>query len=164
MVNYQTTITKDVTNKKLNINREFDAPLETVWQAYTDSKILDQWWAPKPWKAETKSMDFRVGGHWLYAMVGPEGERHWARADFKSIDKPNKFEVSDAFCDENGNINPDLPSTAWLVTFTKTNDGTSVSMQLSFANEADMNKLVEMGFEQGMAAALENLVEVLKAK
>lgn len=73
MSNKQTTIAKDAANKKLIVVREFDAPLAEVWKAWTDSSILDQWWAPKPWKAKTKTMDFREGGTWLYSMVGPDG-------------------------------------------------------------------------------------------
>ncbi len=70
MSNKQTTISKDAANKKLIVVREFDAPLEQVWKAWTDKDILDKWWAPKPWKAKTKSMDFREGGAWLYSMGG----------------------------------------------------------------------------------------------
>ncbi len=69
MSNKQTTISKDAANKKLIVVREFDAPLEQVWKAWTDSNILDKWWAPKPWKAKTKSMDFREGGTWLYSLM-----------------------------------------------------------------------------------------------
>ena len=67
-------------NKETNtitVKREFAAELSLVWDAYTKSEILDQWWAPKPWKARTKTMEFREGGYWHYAMVGPAGEEHW---------------------------------------------------------------------------------------
>lgn len=78
MSNKQTTISKDAANKKLIVVREVDAPLEDVWKAWTDSNILDQWWAPKPWRAKTKTMDFREGGMWLYSMVGPDALSHIA--------------------------------------------------------------------------------------
>src|SRR5688572_16978462 len=96
--------TVDKENKMINVERDFNAPVDKVWAAWTQKEILDKWWAPKPWKAETKEMDFREGGHWLYAMVGPDGSKHWARADYKSIDAPGSFSVEDAFCDENGKI------------------------------------------------------------
>ena len=72
-------------NKETNtvhVKKEFTAGLDLVWDAYTKSELLDQWWAPKPWMAKTKAMEFVEGGRRLYAMVGPEGEEHWALADF----------------------------------------------------------------------------------
>jgi uncharacterized protein YndB with AHSA1/START domain len=52
MSNKQTTISKDAANRKLVIAREFAAPLEKVWKAWTEKEILDLWWAPKPWRAK----------------------------------------------------------------------------------------------------------------
>jgi uncharacterized protein YndB with AHSA1/START domain len=68
-LNYDFVVNKD--NNNIKISREFAANISLVWDAYTKSDILDKWWAPKPWKARTKKMDFREGGSWLYAMVGP---------------------------------------------------------------------------------------------
>lgn len=73
-LNFDFVVNKD--NNTIKISREFAAHISLVWDAYTTSEILDKWWAPKPWKARTKKMDFRVGGSWLYAMVGPAGEEH----------------------------------------------------------------------------------------
>lgn len=75
--------TVDKENKTIHVARRFDAEVPLVWQAWTTPELLDQWWGPEPWRAETKSMDFRVGGHWLYAMVGPEGEKHWSKVSSK---------------------------------------------------------------------------------
>ncbi len=57
------------------VTREFNSKLNLVWSAFTEPAILDQWWAPKPYITETKSMVFSVGGTWLYAMVAPTGEK-----------------------------------------------------------------------------------------
>ncbi|MGN7724156.1 SRPBCC family protein [Chitinophaga sp. 22620] len=158
---HQMQITKDASNKKLVLTREFDAEPKTVWQAYTTSKMLDQWWAPRPWKAETKSMDFKEGGTWLYAMVGPEGEKHWAKATYGKINAPEFFTVSDMFCDEQGNPTPGMPQMDWRVEFSKTAAGTKVTTYITFASEEDLQKIVEMGFEQGIAMAADNLDELL---
>ena len=161
MSDKQTVVTKDVTNKKIRISREFNAGPEQVWRAYTESDLLNQWWAPKPWSAETKFMDFREGGHWLYAMVGPGGERHWARMDYEKIQPQQSFSGKDGFCDEDGKLNPDLPGTRWLNQFSKTDTGTQVVSELSFESEVAMQQLLEMGFEEGMKMAIENLVVLL---
>jgi len=150
-------IVKDLPQKKITVTRMFAAKPEAVWKAWTESELLDQWWAPKPWKAETKHFDFKEGGYWLYAMVGPNKERHWARVDFKKIDRPKSFEIVDAFCDEQGNTNKELPVMEWKNEFFAEGDGTKVVIHISFDNEKDIKALLEMGFEQGFAAALTNL-------
>jgi PhnB protein len=152
---------KDVTNNKVTVIRYFDAPVEHVWRAWTETELIDQWWAPKPWKAETKEMDFRESGVWLYCMVGPEGERHWCRVDYKSINRQKSFTCLDAFCDENGSVNQDFPTMYWKVDFSKADSGTIVSVEVTFSSEADLEKIVEMGFEEGFTSALGNLDELL---
>src|SRR5688572_18594583 len=113
----ETIYSKDIANRKMNVTREFSASVDETWRAWTERELLDQWWAPKPWKAETKTMDFREGGSWLYCMVGPEGEKHWAIVDYKSIVLLKSFTGLDSFCDENGNKSPDLPGMDWKVEF-----------------------------------------------
>lgn len=157
----QTMVKKDIENKKLVIVREFNAPPEQVWKAWTQSEILDQWWAPRPWKAKTKSMDFREGGRWLYSMVPPEGAETWCRVDYKKIVENKTFHADDAFCDEAGNDNQDFPKMQWKNEFDKTSSGTKVEVEITFASEEDLNKILEMGFEDGFSAALGNLDEVL---
>src|SRR4051812_15796718 len=61
--------TVDKAAKTVFIDREFDAELSLVWDAFTKQEILDQWWAPKPWGSKTKIMNFKVGGKRFYAMV-----------------------------------------------------------------------------------------------
>jgi uncharacterized protein YndB with AHSA1/START domain len=151
----------DKQNKKINVKRGFAAPIEKVWAAWTQSEMLDKWWAPKPWKAETKSMDFKPGGFWLYAMVGPGGEKHWARADYKSITPMKNFSGYDAFTDDKGNINTDMPRTHWNVDFKENGDSTIVNTELTFDKSEDLDKILEMGFKEGFIAALENLDELL---
>jgi uncharacterized protein YndB with AHSA1/START domain len=158
----QTDFVKDLPNKKITVTRNFTAPLEKVWRAWTEKELLEQWWAPKPWRAETKTMNFTEGGRWLYAMVGPDGTRMYARVDFKIIKIHDYFTAQDSFCDEEGNINKDFPSNDWKNNFYKTDTGTKVIVELTFSSEADLLKIVEMGFEQGFAMAHTNLDELLK--
>ena len=158
----QTDFKKDLPSKKITVTRNFNAPLEKVWRAWTESELLEQWWAPKPWSAETKTMNFTEGGYWHYAMVGPDGTKMYARVDFKIIRVHDYFTAKDSFCDEAGNINIDFPSNDWKNNFYRTDTGTKVIVELVFSSEADLLKIVEMGFEQGFAMAHTNLDELLK--
>ena len=152
----------DKENKKINVEREFAAPVSNVWAAWTTRELLDQWWAPKPWKAKTKSLEFKEGGHWLYAMMGPENEEQWCRLDYKSIQPKKSFSAQDAFCDKEGNIDTSYLRCMWTNTFRKGSDSTIVDVEIQYDSVADLEKYVEMGFREGFTAALENLDDLLK--
>lgn len=161
MSNNSTQVAKDLKEKIIRVSREFNAPVELVWKAYTESKILDQWWGPSPWRAETKFHDFSVGGYWLYAMVGPDNERHWGRMNYLSVEKHKNFHLEDAFCDEKGNVNTDLPVSKGSNTFTPTANGTRVEFKMTYSTEDQIQQLIEMGFEQGITICMEQLNDLL---
>jgi len=159
-LNFDFTVNKE--NHSITVKREFDAELPLVWDAYTKSEILDQWWAPKPWKARTKSMDFTDGGHWHYAMVGPDGQEHWARAVYKNILAQKKFTGLDAFSDADGNIDLSLPQSVWEVKFTDQGQSTRVDIHITFDDLAQLEATIQMGFKEGLAMAMEGLDELLR--
>ena len=131
----KTTISKDAANKKMVVLRDFDAPLAQVWNAWTDPEILDQWWAPEPWKARTKTMNFKPGGYWLYAMVGPDGSEHWSKADYISIVVQDNFIGEDYFCDSDGNKIVDFPSMHWENSFSSKKQTTQLKVEITFTKE-----------------------------
>lgn len=151
----------DKEKKTIRIKREFEADRSLVWDAYTKPEILDLWWAPKPWKAKTKTMDFREGGHWHYAMIGPAGEKHWAWADYIHIQIQKKFTGLDAFTDEDGNLNKELPQSKWEVSFSDKGTLTLVEFEISFDDLAQLEATIQMGFKEGMTIAMEGLEELL---
>jgi PhnB protein len=77
-------------------------------------------------------MDFREGGYWIYAMVGPENERHWSRVDFVRIIPGQYFCCYDGFCDEEGYLMLSMPRNKWENTFTDQGDTTLVHVLLTF--------------------------------
>jgi uncharacterized protein YndB with AHSA1/START domain len=158
----QTTISRDDVNLKLLIEREFEAPLDLVWKAWTDSNLLDLWWAPRPWKAKTKSMDFKEGGTWLYSMIGPDGSEIFCRLDYEKIVPNKRFIATDAFCDENGNTTETFPNMHWKNEFRADGESTKVIIEISFKTVEDMDKIIEMGFKEGFTAAHGNLDELLE--
>jgi len=148
----------------VNVEREFLANLDLVWEAWTNPELLDQWWAPKPYKTQTKSMDFREGGCWFYAMIGPENQTHWGKNEYIKIDAKNSYSAVDSFCDETGNVNKAFPSAAWTNTFTETENKTIVTIVAKYDSLSDLEKVIEMGFKDGFTAALENLDQYLAAQ
>lgn len=154
--------TVDKTNNEVKVKREFDAPAEQVWAAWTEKDLLDQWWAPAPWKSKTKSMDFQPGGIRLYAMVGPAGEEHWAIQEFSDIHPIKNFSFRDAFCDNQGNITSNMPRSDWKVHFAPKGDATVVDITIKHQTLADLEKIIAMGFKEGFTIAMEGLDEVFE--
>ncbi len=160
----RTQIDKDLPNKRITVTREFAAEPEQVWRTWTESELLEQWWAPKPYRALTKTLDFIVGGHWLYAMVGPDDSEMWCKVEYTAIDFHKSFELNNFFCDENGIRNADFPTMYWKNEFHLSATGTKVIVEISFATQADLEKIVELGFEVGFTAAFTNLDQYLEAQ
>jgi uncharacterized protein YndB with AHSA1/START domain len=154
----------DKTNNTISVKREFAADLSLVWDAYTKSEILDQWWAPKPWKTKTKSMDFREGGQWIYAMVGPKGEEHWCIANYKKIEPQKSFIAKDGFADADGNVNTAMPQSTWNASFNNAEVGTLVSFKIQYDDLAQLEATINMGFKEGLSMAMENLDELLASQ
>ena len=151
--------TLDKSKKTAFINREFDAGLSLVWDAFTKQEILDQWWAPKPWSSKTKVMNFEVGGRRFYAMVGPDGQESWALQKYTSISPKTNFKFFNAFADENET--PELPGSEWDHTFSDENGTTKVSIAIYNESLERMEKQIEMGFKEGFTMTLNYLEELL---
>jgi len=159
----KTVFTKDLANNKMFVSREFFAPLDKVWAAWTESDLLDKWWAPKPWQAVTKTFNFTPGGTWLYYMAGSKGEKHWSRFDFTAITPKQSFSQTSKFCDENGNVPDGYAGMQWVIKFSPIENGTRVDVDLYCSDGAVLNKLLTMGFEGGFTMGLGNLDELLAA-
>jgi uncharacterized protein YndB with AHSA1/START domain len=151
--------TVDKASKTVFVNREFDADLSLVWDAFTKQEILDQWWAPKPWMSKTKTMDFKVGGKRFYAMVSPEGQEHWSIEKYTSISPKSNFKMLNAFADKDEN--PELPGSDWDLNFSEQNRTTKVSIIIKNESLARMEQMIEMGFQGGFTMTLNYLEDLL---
>jgi uncharacterized protein YndB with AHSA1/START domain len=152
--------TIDKPSKKVFITREFAAPVNLVWDAFTKQEILDQWWAPKPWQSRTKYMQFEEGGKRLYAMVGPEGQESWSIQEFSAINPVSSFKMFNAFSDAAGN--PDLPGSHWDFNFSETEGITKLQIVITNDSLERMEKLIAMGFQGGFTMTLDYLDQMLK--
>ena len=156
--------TADRATATIYITREFAAGPDKVWDAFTRAEILDQWVAPAPWRAQTKEMDFREGGRWLYAMISPEGVYHWSLVEFIKIETGSSFTSKNSFCDENGNAShPAFASSLTETTFRAGEGRTTVHIVKKMADLAQLEKFIAMGFREGMSATLNNLDSLLAA-
>lgn len=148
-------------NNTLTIRRAFAAERQLVWDCYTKQELLDQWFAPKPFTTKTKSMEFRNGGHWHYAMIDQDGNHYWGYTEYDNINPIDSYETLDAFSNEAGEINTDLPRAKWYVTFSDKETHSLVETIVQYASLADLETIISMGMQEGMAATLEKLDELI---
>lgn len=149
----------------VKVNRLFKVPLTEVWDAFTKKEILDTWWAPKPWVCKTKQQDFINGGRWLYAMVGPENQEHWAFAEYKDINTKKGFGFEDGFCNAEGVKNTELPTSEWKLDFNEEDEYiTRLSIVIQQQSLEDLDNILAMGFKEGFEATLKSLTALLEGK
>jgi len=114
-----------MSNSKPNeiaISRIYDAPIEAVWDAWTDVSQVARWWGPRGFKLTTHSKDLRPGGHWSYTMHGPDGTDYENRTFYHEVepyaklvydhgandDRPPLFRVTVLFSEDDGKTRMDM--------------------------------------------------------
>lgn len=89
--------------QRMVITREFNAPRELVWKAWTDPKYAMQWWGPKGFTTPVYKSDFRVGGKFHICMKSPDGQEFWNAGEYHEITPPERIVLSMYFADADGN-------------------------------------------------------------
>jgi uncharacterized protein YndB with AHSA1/START domain len=85
------------------ISRVFDAPRALVFQAFTESERLAQWWGPKGFTLRVARLDLRPGGVFHYEMKSPDGHSMWGKFVYREIVPPERITFVSSFADEAGN-------------------------------------------------------------
>jgi uncharacterized protein YndB with AHSA1/START domain len=152
---------KDVEALTLTIVSEFDASAERVWQLWEDPRQLERWWGPPTWPATFDQHDFEVGGKSAYYMTGPDGTKARGWWQITAIDPPRQFGFDDGFADDAGNPVDDLGVTHAVVTIESAGDKTRMTVRSSFETVEQLEKMIEMGMEEGMRLALGQIDAIL---
>ncbi|MHB1921926.1 MAG: SRPBCC family protein [Chitinophagaceae bacterium] len=155
----------DLAAKTIHIVREFNAPIKKVWRAWTEPDLIDKWIGPQPWTAKTKIMNFTVGGIWLWAMVGPEGQKHWTRIEFTAIENGSSISSINMFSDEDGSTVAGAPKSYTVTKFSSIDSNkTKVDVVKTFTDAASVKWFIEMGFKEGTILGYNQLDELLAAE
>ena len=157
-----TDVTTDAENLTMTVTADFAAPVERVWEAYSDPRQLERFWGPPGWPATFTSWDHTVGGRAVYSMNGPRGEKSSGAWEFVSIDAPRGFEVIDSFVDENGTPLDGFPAQRMTFTFDPTAEGTRMVTTSHFDSVDALEQVVEMGQVEGITMAMAQLDAVLQ--
>lgn len=146
----------------LTVVAEFEAKPEQVWDIWADARKLERWWGPPTFPATFTRHEFTVGGESRYYMSGPAGEtpRGWWRMHV--VDKPNRIEFANGFAAEDGEPVPGVEPASEYVIFELTATGTRMTVVTNFTGTEQMEKLLAMGMQEGMALAIGQIDALLR--
>jgi uncharacterized protein YndB with AHSA1/START domain len=149
---------KDYSGREFIITREFAAPRELVFKAWTDPKQLAQWWGPRGFTNPVCEWDVRPGGEIYAVMRAPNGERYPMGGEFHEIIAPEKLVFTTGALDEKGEM---IFVFLHIATFVEQDGKTKLTLNSRvLKTTTDANKYIG-GFEAGMTQSLEKLVEFL---
>jgi uncharacterized protein YndB with AHSA1/START domain len=162
-------LAKESTGKEqFVINRTFDAPLELMFEMWTDPKHFSQWLPPAGFTMEFLRCDIRPGGSSFYSMSG-HGGKMYGRAQYLELHKPDRIVYTQQFCDENENVARHPMSPTWPETMLTTvqlsaegPDQTRVTViwepyGATTSQELDTFKQAKGGMTQGWTGSFDNL-------
>jgi uncharacterized protein YndB with AHSA1/START domain len=147
----------------LTLVAEFEAPIERVWELWSDPRKLERWWGPPTYPAKFEKHELTSGGEASYFMTGPEGDVHGGMWRITAVDSPNSLEFTDAFTDRDGTPNSKMPVTQVSVRFTERDGLTRMEVSSAFQSREDLDKLVEMGMVEGLKQAVGQMDALLVA-
>lgn len=143
---------------ELSIERRIEAPVERVWRTMTEQ--LEEWFCPRPWRAEARELDWRPGGRSLIVMHGPDGEEVPNDGTVLAFEPNKRFVLTDAFT---GDWRPAGPFMVGVFEIEADGDGTLYRASARHWTREAMEQHQAMGFEGGWNAAADQLKAITEA-
>lgn len=138
--------------KSVSLTREFDAPREMVFHAFTDAKALQQWWGPKYFTNPVCEADARPGGAIRIDMQGPDGTLYPMTGVFHEVSAPERIVFSATAMD--GAL-----ETMNILTFADNNGKTLLRLHAVVVKAEPEAANAIAGMEEGWKQSLERLAD-----
>ncbi|MDQ1403389.1 MAG: hypothetical protein QOG03_1705 [Actinomycetota bacterium] len=157
-----TTVHKDPEALTMTITAELDATVERAWQLWADPRQLERWWGPPTYPATFVDHDLAPGALVTYFMTGPDGDKSHGWWQVVAVEPPRRLEIKDGFADDSGTPNDEMPTMTMVATLTERDGGgTLMAIETLFPSLEAMEKLVSMGMEEGITAAVGQIAGIL---
>jgi uncharacterized protein YndB with AHSA1/START domain len=145
--------------REIVISRVFDAPLEMVWDAWTDPNQVVKWWGPRGFTTTIHEMDVRPDGVWRHTMHGPDGANYPGKSVFAEVIKHKRIILTHSGGKEGG-PSANFHST-W--TFEVEGDQTKVTIRMMFDSTQARDMVIkEFGAIEGGKQTLQRLGKYLR--
>ena len=152
-------ITAEPGKQEILIIREFDAPRELVFKAFTDPQLYVQWIGPRGMKTDLGRFEQRDGGSWRYVQTDEEGNKFAFHGVNHEVKAPERIIGTFEF--------EGLPETGHVILQTAKleelpGDRTKLISQSVFQSVEDRDGMLASGMEMGVNESYDRLDEVLK--
>jgi uncharacterized protein YndB with AHSA1/START domain len=137
-------------DREIVFTRVFNAPRPLVFKAWSDPKLLEQWWGPKDWTLPVNKLDFRPGGSWHYCMKGPDGMESWGKAVYHEIVAPERIIYTDYFSTPEGTPVEGMPEATVTVEFIEQDGKTLLKNTAVYQSAEARDKVLAMGIQEGV--------------
>ncbi len=141
-------------NRTLVIKKVIDAPVSLVWEAWTNTDHVVQWWAPPGMIVNVVEHHFKVGGKWKYTMPMPDGKLFTSEGTYLEI-QPNKKIVTTA------DFKPMTENVELHVEFEADGDKTNFAFSVIHATEEYCKQQEKMGFYNGWGSAFNRMESMI---
>ncbi|TCM79197.1 SRPBCC family protein [Rhizobium sp. BK068] len=145
---------------ELILVREFDAPREKIFKAWTDPALMKEWFVPRPWTPSDVEVDLRPGGSNLIVMRSPEGQEFPNRGVYLEIVENEKIVFTDAFT--SAWVPSEKPFFVGIIVLEDLGNGrTKYTAKARHWTAADKEQHEQMGFHEGWGKCADQLAELL---
>jgi uncharacterized protein YndB with AHSA1/START domain len=144
----------DLAKRTLSIKKTFDAPIDLVWEAWTDPEHIAHWWGPKGMSVLVVEHDFQVGGKWKYVVPMPNGAEFISEGQYSEIVEFEKIVTS-------ANFRPMTEGVEIRVLFKKNGAKTDFTFSVIHPTEEYKQQQEKMGFYNGWGSTLTRFEESL---
>lgn len=145
---------------ELVICRLIDAPPEKIFRAWTDPKLMKEWFCPKPWTIASAETDVRVGGRSRVVMRSPEGQEFPSEGVYLEVIPNRKIVFTDAYT--SAWVPSGKPFFTAIVEMEPQGNKTKYTARARHWNKTDRDEHAKMGFEEGWGACADQLEELVK--
>ena len=150
-------------DRELVLERVLDAPVEKVWRCWSDPKLLQQWFAPKPWTITAVDMDLRPGGRSNTVMRSPEGQEFPNAGVILEVVPERRIVMTDAFTADWQPVDG-TPFFVAIVSFEPApGGGTKYTAVARHWTRENREKHEQMGFHDGWGQCADQLGELAKS-
>jgi uncharacterized protein YndB with AHSA1/START domain len=140
------------------ITRDFDAPRELVYKAYTTPELVKRWWHANRGEATLVEIDLRVGGKWRHVMVADDGSEIGFHGEYREV-VPNERLVSTEVWEGDESGYPTEPALN-TTSFTEVEGRTTLTLLVEAPSKEIRDAIIASGMEDGLQDALDLLEQV----